>query len=53
MDSEFSIPLTDMTQLSPGCNVYVRGETSLIYDFEYSGNLETVNLAPGAYKLEC
>lgn len=53
LDQEYSIPLTDLSQLNPGDSVYVHGPSKTVYDFDCTGARAVALLAPGKYQLEC
>ena len=53
MDAEFTIPLTDISQITPDCDIYITGVTRMLYELDYTGQVENIILQPGTYKLEC
>jgi hypothetical protein len=53
MDAEFTIPLTDISQITPNCDVYITGITRMLYELAYTGEVDNIILQPGTYKLEC
>ena len=53
MDAEFTIPLTNISQITPNCDVYITGITRTLYELGYTGEVDNIILQPGTYKLEC